>query len=68
MSWILDGSRVKANYYGVKVEGVVTDSRVKYGGEVQYTVRLDEPVELPWCTWRSEPRTVLLINRSEIVE
>ena len=34
MSWILDGQRVKATYYGIPVVGVVTHSRVKYGGEV----------------------------------
>jgi hypothetical protein len=65
MSWILDGQRVKAKYYGTSVEGVVTHSRVKYGGEVQYTVELDEPVQLSWATL-GDPRTVLLINRSEL--
>jgi hypothetical protein len=66
MSWILDGQRVKAKYYGIPVAGVVTNSRVKYGGEVQYTVELDAPVQLPWSV--GELREVLLINRSELVE
>lgn len=66
MSWILDGSRIKANYCGATVQGIVTDSRVKYGGEVQYAVRLDEELVLPWGS-RSAGDTVL-VNRSEIVE
>lgn len=66
MSWILDGSRIKANYCGATVQGIVTDSRVKYGGEVQYTVQLDEELVLPWGS-RSAGDTVL-VNRSEIVE
>lgn len=66
MSWILDGSHIKAKYLGVPVTGIVTDSRVKYGGEVQYTVKLDEALVLPWGG-RSAGDTVL-VNRSEIVE
>lgn len=65
MSWILDGSRIKAVYLGYPVEGVVTDSRVKYGGEVQYTVKLDKPVQF---RWRSEPSDTVLIDRRELVE
>lgn len=66
MSWILDGQRIKAKYLGdTAVEGIVTDSRVKYGGEVQYTVKLDKPVQF---RWRSEPSETVLINRSEILE
>jgi len=38
MSWIKDGERIAANYLGYIVTGVVVDSRVKYGGKVQYTV------------------------------
>lgn len=66
MSWILDGSRIKANYCGATVQGIVTDSRVKYGGEVQYAIKLDEALVLPWGS-RSAGDTVL-VNRSEIVE
>lgn len=66
MSWILDGSRIKAKYLGVPVTGIVIDSRVKYGGEVQYAVKLDEALVLPWGG-RSAGDTVL-VNRSEIVE
>lgn len=72
MSWVLDGSRIKAKYLGdgaylgnTIIEGVVTHSRVKYGGEVQYTVKLDKPVQF---RWRSLPTDTVLINRSEILE
>jgi len=46
MSWIRDGHNVKASYIGNIVTGTVTDSRVKYGGAVQYTVKLDNPIEI----------------------
>ena len=60
MSWILDGMRVNANYMGeYPVAGVVLESRVKYGGEIQYTVKLDKPVKFPW---RDETRDVVLIE------
>lgn len=64
MSWVLDGSRIKAVYLGYPVEGVVVDSRVKYGGKVQYTVELDQPVLF---RWRSEPTTRVLIDSDELV-
>jgi hypothetical protein len=65
MSWILDGQKIKANYLGTPVTGTVMSSRVKYGGKVQYTLELDEPVQLPW---RSEPATTLLVDNDELME
>lgn len=45
--WDLEGKRVAGKYIGeVAVEGVVISSRVKYGGVVQHTVKLDHPVEI----------------------
>lgn len=45
--WDLEGKRVTGRYVGeVLVEGVVESSRVKYGGTVQHTVKLDQPVEI----------------------
>lgn len=64
MSWILDGQRVKAVYLGQPVEGVVSDSRVKYGGKVQYTVELDQPMVFPWS---SDSRTRVLVDSTELV-
>lgn len=64
MGWIKDGEKVTARYMGYTVTGTVESSRVKYGGEVQYTVNLDSPVQL---RWRSEPTLRVLIDRAEII-
>jgi hypothetical protein len=64
MGWCKDGSTIKANYLGDEVVGVVQESRVKYGGKVQYRVKLDEPVQL---RWRSEPTDVVLIDDDELI-
>ena len=41
---IEDGGRISAIKWGRNITGVVESSRVKYGGELQYYVRLDKPV------------------------
>jgi hypothetical protein len=64
MSWVLDGQRIKANYLGEAVTGRVLSSRVKYGGSVQYSVELDEPIQLPW---RSESSSMLLVDKNEVI-
>ena len=64
MGWCKDGSTIKANYLGDEVVGVVQESRVKYGGKVQYRVKLDEPVQL---RWRNEPTDVVLIDENEVI-
>lgn len=64
MSWIKDGSIVRANYLDCEITGLVMDSRVKYGGTVQYKIVLDTPLSLPW---RSEPVKQVLIDGDEIV-
>jgi hypothetical protein len=63
-AWMLDGQRIVANYLGQKVQGTVESSRVKYGGKVQHTLNLDQPVQFPW---RSEPSTRVLIDHNEII-
>jgi hypothetical protein len=63
-SWIKDGVRVRARYLGSEpVVGVVTESRVRYGGKVCYTVQLDQPTQFPW---RSEPADVVIVDQAEI--
>jgi hypothetical protein len=63
-SWIKDGIRVRARYLGSEsVVGTVTESRVRYGGKVCYTVQLDQPVQFPW---RSEPADVVIVDQTEI--
>ena len=45
--WILEGKRVRGLYLEqFPVEGIVTESRVTYGGGVKYTVALDTPMEV----------------------
>lgn len=63
-SWIKDGEQITANYMGTKVSGTVLESRVKYGGKVQYSVILDKPVQL---RWRTEPTTRVLVDHDELV-
>ncbi len=43
--WNKEGQRVAGVYLGAyTVSGLVTESRVRYGGTVQHTVKLDQPV------------------------
>jgi hypothetical protein len=45
MSWNKEGQRVAGMYLNAyAVSGVVTESRVRYGGTVQHTVKLDQPM------------------------
>ena len=47
--WNLEGQRIRARYFGdQEVEGVVVESRVKYGGRVQHSVEFDQPIQLRW--------------------
>lgn len=63
MGWNKDGHTVKAEYLGSHiVSGVVTESRVKYGGKVQYTVKLDNPISLP-----GRVADILLIGEDDLI-
>ncbi len=47
MNWNKEGQQVAGMYLGAyAVSGVVTESRVRYGGTVQHTVKLDRPMEV----------------------
>ena len=62
--WIKDGKRVQARYLGSEpVQGIVVESRVRYGGKVCYTVVLDQPTQFPW---RSDAATVVIVDQTEI--
>ena len=62
MSWNKEGQTVASNYLDLfQVTGVVQASRVKYGGKVQHTVKLDFPIEI----YGSE-RTTLLLDEDDI--
>ena len=60
--WNLEGLTVRGTYFGLPVEGVVTESRVKYGGTVQHTVDLFFPI-----TMFGDERTSVLLDANEVV-
>jgi hypothetical protein len=63
MSWNREGQRVVGRYMGTfLVSGKVTESRVKYGGTVQHTVLLDQPLEV-----YGRSAAVLLLDDTEIL-
>jgi hypothetical protein len=65
MEWNLEGLRVHGNYMGeYACSGRVESSRVKYGGGVQHTVTLDEPLQF---RWRSEPTVRVLLDHEHVV-
>ena len=60
--WNLEGLTVKGYYlFGLPVEGIVTLSRVKFGGTVQHTVELFFPI-----TMFGSERTTVLLDANEI--
>ena len=59
--WNLEGLTVRGTYFGLPVEGVVTESRVKYGGTVQHTVDLFFPI-----TMFGQERTTVLLDANEV--
>jgi len=62
MNWDLEGKRVVGNYLGLHpYTGVVTNSRVKYGGKVDNLVELDTPITV-WGT----PRTCVSAETNEL--
>ena len=62
MSWNLEGKRINGLYMGLfPYTGLVTESRVKYGGEVQHTVLVDEPFKVYGAV-----RTQILVSGKEI--
>jgi len=47
MQWNLEGKRINGMYLGLfPYTGTVESSRVKYGGSVQHTVKVDEPFKV----------------------
>ena len=63
MSWDLTGKHVEAMYLGsIAISGVVSESRVAYGGRVKHTVKLDAPITV----YGRGPRTSVIIEEHEI--
>jgi hypothetical protein len=62
--WNKEGQRVAGVYLGAyTVSGLVTESRVRYGGSVQHTVKLDAPVEV-----FGRSADVLLLDDSDLFQ
>ena len=63
MGWNKEGSTVKAEYCGTVFTGVVLESRVKYGGKVQYKVA-SEPF---YVAAIKNIRSVVLVDEDAII-
>ena len=63
MGWIKDCEQVAGKYFDQTFEGVVSESRVKYGGRVQYTVELNTPITLKW---RNDPVDRVLVGAEDL--
>ena len=62
MNWNLEGNRVNGLYMGLfPYSGLVLNSRVKFGGEVQHTILVDEPFKV-----YGEVREMILVGKGEI--
>jgi len=62
MKWDLTGERINGLYMGLfPYSGTVESSRVKYGGEVQHTVIVDEPFKV-----YGDVRERILVSITEI--
>lgn len=62
--WNREGQNVAGVYLGAyTVSGTVTESRVKYGGKVQHTVLLNQPVQVFGRT-----AEVLLLDESDLFQ
>ena len=62
MNWNLEGLRINGLYMGLfPYSGLVLNSRVKFGGEVQHTVLIDEPIRV-----YSEDRDMILVSKGEV--
>ena len=64
MGWNKDGSTIRAEYCGVAFDGVVLESRVKYGGKAQYKVAASCPIYLPFS---DTPREIVLIDDEDVI-
>jgi hypothetical protein len=60
MSWDKSGTRISGTYYGIKYQGIIESTRVKYGGGIQYRVILDTPIMV-----YGDEREALLISKEE---
>jgi hypothetical protein len=60
---IRDNARVRVDYHGTDVFGTVVSSRVAYGGQIRYSIKLNRPTKLPW---RNDTTSVILANADKV--
>ena len=71
---IPDGGRISAVWHGRAITGVVESSRVKYGGTLQYFVKLDTPISTSGnrlyddVLGLEELREYVLVNDQDVVK
>lgn len=58
--WDRTNQIIHGFYHGVEYRGIVSNSRVKYGGDVQHTVDLLDTIVV-----HHVPRDVILVNESD---
>jgi len=59
------GDEITAVKHGILVEGVVVYWRSKYGGAIQYTVKLNKPVQYRWRP--NENIYTVLVNDDQVI-
>ena len=63
MSWNLEGKQVSGKYLGeFPFTGTVTSTRIKYGGKVSNTIKLDNPLVV-----YGADRDTILMDSDEIL-
>jgi hypothetical protein len=65
MSVFRIGDKLTANKHGTTVVGTVIDWRMKFGGDIQYSVLLDTPVQYRWRP--NEVITTMLVKGNEVI-
>ena len=67
MSWDLEGTYVEAMYLNdIEVAGLVTLSRVAYGGRVKHHVRLDKPFIACGGKIKRDAGEVVIVSHSQV--
>ena len=67
MSWNLEGTCVEATYLNdIEVAGLVTLSRVTYGGEVNHHVRLDKSFTACNGKIKRDAGEVVIVSHSQV--
>jgi len=61
-TWDKTGSLITGDYYGHQFNGIIEHSRITHGGDVQYKVRLNGPINMG-NDINQDWRSTILIDR-----